>query len=128
VELEGAALAKLVHDRLITHQTVLSSLAHFVEANPDFSYKQFELFTKAALKDSQDVFALSFNDAVARDQLLTYEAKVNQNTTLKGFRAVERNAQRQLVPVAPLVCCGRGRRTGHAQRACWLCGGGAQGR
>ena len=101
VEHEGAALAKLVHDRLITHQTVLSSLAHFVEANPDFSYKQFELFTKAALKDNQDVFALSFNDAVARDQLLAYEAKVNQNTTLKGFRAVERNAQRQLVPVAP---------------------------
>ncbi len=101
VEQEGAALAKRVHDRLITHQTVLSSLAHFAEANPDFSYKQFELFTQAALKNNQDVFALSFNDAVAHDRLTAYEAKVNQTTTLKGFRAVERNAQRQLVPVAP---------------------------
>ena len=101
VEHEGGALAKLVHDRLITHQTVLSSLAHFVEANPGFSYKQFELFTQAALRDSPDVFALSFNDTVAREKLAAYEAEVNRNASSGGFRAVERNAQRQLVPVSP---------------------------
>lgn len=99
VEHEGAALAKLVHDRLITHQAVLSSLAHFVEASPDFSYSQFDLFTQAALQDNPDLFALSFNDVVFKDKLAAYEAAISKTSPLGRFRAVERNAQGQLVPV-----------------------------
>mgnify|MGYP000346616225 CR=1 FL=1 len=99
VEHEGATLGKLIQDRLITHQAVLSSLAHFVEASPDFSHRQFELFTQAALAENHDIFALSFNDAVTRAQLRAYEASVSRSSPLGAFHATERDAQRRLVPV-----------------------------
>lgn len=100
VEHEGAMLAKLIQDRLITHQAVLSSLAHFVSANPDFSYRQFELFTQAAVKENPDIFALSFNDAVPRERLRSYEADINRNSPVGRFQATERDINRNLIRVA----------------------------
>ena len=99
VEHEGATLVKLIHDRLITHQTVLSSLTHFIEVNPEFSYRQFELFTQAALEDNPDLFALSFNDMVYRDQLTMCEREVSKRSPLGGFHATEWDANRNLVRV-----------------------------
>lgn len=99
VEQEGAVLGKLIQDRLITHQAVLSSLAHFVEANPDFSYSEFEVFTQAALTENPDIFALSFNDIVPRAKLRDYEAFVSKSSHQGQFRATERDAQRRLMPV-----------------------------
>jgi diguanylate cyclase (GGDEF)-like protein/PAS domain S-box-containing protein len=51
------------------------------------------------LADNPDLFALSFNDVVPRDQLAAYEAEMSKRSPLPGFHATERNAQRQLVPV-----------------------------
>jgi diguanylate cyclase len=99
VEHEGGELAKLIHDRLITHQAVLSSLTHFIEVNPTFSRRQFEQFTQAALADNPDIFALSFNDVVPREKLATYEAEISKNSPLGAFHATERGAQRNLVRV-----------------------------
>lgn len=100
VEHDGNMLAKLIQDRLITHQAVLASLAHFVEANPAFSHRQFEVFTQAAIAENPDLFALSFNDMVPRARLQTYEAEVSRHSPLGEFHATERDAQRRLVPVA----------------------------
>lgn len=99
MEHEGTALGKLIQDRLITHQAVLSSLAHFVVANPDFSYRQFEVFTQVTLAENPDIFALSFNDMVPRAKLRAYEAFVSKSSPQRQFHATERDAQRRLVPV-----------------------------
>lgn len=99
VEDQGATLNKLIQDRLITHLAVLSSLAHFVEANPEFSYRQFELFTQAALAENPEIFALSFNDVVLREKLRNYEARVSKVSPIGEFHATERDAQRQFVRV-----------------------------
>ena len=99
VEHEGVTLQKLIQDRLITHQAVLSSLAHFVQANPDFSYRQFEVFTQAALAENRDIFALSFNDVVPRAKLRAYEATVSKSSPQGEFHVTERDAQRRLVRV-----------------------------
>ncbi len=96
---EGSTLVKLIQDRLITHQAVLSSLAHFVEANPDFSYRQFEVFTQAVIAESPDLFALSFNDVVPRHRLQEHEASVSKNSPFGDFQATERDAQQRLVRV-----------------------------
>lgn len=99
VEHEGGELVKLIHDRLLTHQTVLSSLTHFIEVNPTFSDRQFEQFTQAALGDNPDIFALSFNDVVSRDQLARYEAEIGKISPLGAFHATERGSERNLVRV-----------------------------
>ncbi len=101
LEHDGAAMAKRVQDRLITHQAILSSVAHFAEANPGFSYDQFTHFTQVSLRDHPDIFALSYNDAVSREALPAYEARISRSSPLGPFRVVERSASRQMVPVAP---------------------------
>ena len=99
VEHEGGELVKLIRDRLITHQTVLSSLTHFIEINPTFNYRQFEQFTQAALGENPDIFALSFNDVVTRDKLARYEAELSKISPLGEFHATERSSERKLVRV-----------------------------
>ena len=101
IERDGGAISRRIQDRLITHQAVLASLAHFIEAHPDFSYRQFETFIQSTLTENPDVFAFSVNDLVHRDQLRAFEAQVSQQSPWGEFRATERDAQQKLVPVTP---------------------------
>lgn len=100
LEDDGAEIARRIQDRLITHQAVLASVKHFVDAHPDFTYLQFERFTKAALAANPDIFAISFNDVVPRDRLAAYEAGYSLHSPLGPFKVTERDASKQLVPVA----------------------------
>lgn len=99
IERDGGAISRRIQDRLITHQAVLASLAHFIEAHPDFSYRQFETFIQNTLTENPDVFAFSVNDLVHRDQLRAFEAQVSQQSPWGEFHATERDAQQKLVPV-----------------------------
>ncbi len=98
---DGAALAKRIQDRLITHQAILASLSHFAEANLEFTWPQFQQFTQVSLAELPDIFALSYNDIVRLEDLAAFEARVSRNSPLGPFRVTERDARRQLVPVAP---------------------------
>jgi PAS domain S-box-containing protein len=97
---DGESIAKLIRDRLITHREVLSSLKHFIEATPDFSFKQFEIFTLITLKDNPDIFALSFNDWVTAEQRPVFEQMMNGLSPLLPFQITERNSQKDLVRAA----------------------------
>lgn len=101
LEHDGGALAKRVQDRLITHQATLASLSHFAEANLDFTWLQFQQFTQVSLAKLPDIFALSYNDVVRREDLAAFEARVSRSSPLGSFRVTERDAQRRLVPVTP---------------------------
>lgn len=96
---DGNTIAGQVQDRLIIHQTILSSLAHFAEAHPRFDFQQFARFTRESLTEYPDLFALSVNDAVSREALAGYEAWVSRSSPLGAFRATERGPERRLVPV-----------------------------
>lgn len=94
---DGETIAKQIRDRLITHREVLSSLCHFIEAIPNFTFRQFELFTMITLKDNPDIFALSFNDLVTADKRPAFEQMMNELSPLLPFQITERNHQTGLV-------------------------------
>ena len=97
---DSQIIAYRITDRLITHREVLSSLQHFIEATPDFSFRQFEQFTLVTLKDNPDIFALSFNDLVTYEQRPAFEQMVSGLSPLGPFQITERDSQRNLVPAA----------------------------
>ena len=86
-----------IADRVIVHREVLSSLKHFIEATPDFSFKQFELFTRITLQDNPDIFALSFNDLIADEKRPAFESMMSRLSPLGPFQITERNAAKKLV-------------------------------
>jgi len=94
---DGESIAKQIRDRLVTHREVLSSLCHFIEAIPHFSFRQFELFTVITLKDNPDIFALSFNDLVTPDKRPAYEQMMNDLSPMLPYQITERNSQTGLV-------------------------------
>ncbi len=98
---EGRQLADRISDHLIRHREVLASIRNFVVATPDFTFPQFERFTRHALRENPDLFALSFNDLVTEEQRDAYESRAGRLSPLPGFRITERNAQGQLVPAVP---------------------------
>ncbi len=98
---DGQKLADRISDHLIRHREVLASIRNFVVATPDFTFRQFEHFTRYALRENPDLSALSFNDLVNKAQRGAYEAFAGRLSPLPGFRITERNAQGQLVPAAP---------------------------
>ncbi len=97
LQTDGKAIAYRITDRLITHREVLSSLLHFIEATPDFSFRQFEQFTLITLQDNPDIFALSFNDLVTYDQRPAFEQMVSGLSPLGPFQITERDSQRNLI-------------------------------
>ena len=97
---DGENIAKLISDRLISHREVLASLHHFIEATPEFTFKQFEQFTKITLKDNPDIFALSFNDLITHEQRPALERTVSALSPLGTFHITERDAQKRLVNAA----------------------------
>jgi PAS domain S-box-containing protein len=100
IQNDGKIIAGHIEDRLITHREVLSSLKHFIEATPDFSFSQFEQFTRITLQDNPDIFALSFNDLVTDAMRPAFESRMSRLSPLGRFRIMERNPQGQLVPAA----------------------------
>lgn len=94
---DGAAIAKGIADRLIAHREILASLRRFVEATPDFSFKQFEQFTRITLQDNPDIFALSFNDLVRDPERTDFERRMSSLSPLGQFQITERDSERQLV-------------------------------
>ncbi|MGV8058173.1 MAG: PAS domain S-box protein [Smithellaceae bacterium] len=97
---DGEALAQRITDRLIAQREVLSSLQHFIEATPGFSFRQFEQFTSVTLQDNPDIFALSFNDLVTNDRRLSFEKAMSRLSPLGPFQITERDSRRRLVRAA----------------------------
>ncbi len=78
---------------------LLLAISHFIEATPDFSFAQFERFTRITLQANPDIFALSFNDLVSDAQRLDYEKRISALSPLGPFQITERDAERRLVRV-----------------------------
>ena len=101
LEDDGRVIARGISDRLIAHREILSSLGHFVEAAPGFTFAQFEQFTRITLKDNSDIFALSFNDLLRDEERTRFEEAMSRLSPLGPYRITERDAERRLVPAAP---------------------------
>ncbi|AUB79747.1 CHASE domain-containing protein [Candidatus Thiodictyon syntrophicum] len=97
---DGETIARRINDRLITHREVLSSLRHFIEATPDFSFAQFEQFTRLTLHDNPDIFALSFNDLVTEAERPAFERRLSAGSPFGPYRITERDRERRLIPAA----------------------------
>ncbi len=101
LEDDGRVIARRISDRLIAHREILSSLRHFVEAAPGFTFPQFEQFTRVTLRDNSDIFALSFNDLVRDGERTRFEEAMSRLSPLGPYRITERDAERKLAPAAP---------------------------
>jgi len=97
LQADGETIAKRITDRLITHREVLSSLSHFIETIPDFSFRQFEQFTLITLKDNPDIFALSFNDLITHDERPAFEKMMSGLSPLGPYQITERDSQQNLI-------------------------------
>ena len=97
LETDGAAIAKLIDNRLLAHREVLASLRRFLEVTPDLSFSQFERFTASTLLDNSDIFALSFNSDVRQSQRMSFERAMSEQTRLPGYQITERNKDNKLV-------------------------------
>jgi PAS domain S-box-containing protein len=93
-------IAERIDDRLISHREVLSSLRHFIETIPEFSFRQFEQFTRITLQDNPDIFALSFNDLIAEEDRPAFEQMMSTLSPLGPYQITERDSQKQLVRAA----------------------------
>jgi signal transduction histidine kinase len=97
---DGTKIAKRISDRLITHREVLLSLSHFIQATPNFTFNQFEHFTRVTLKDNPDIFALSYNDIVTNDQRIAHEEMMSKLSPLGSYQITERDSQQTLIRAA----------------------------
>jgi PAS domain S-box-containing protein len=100
LQANSSRIAERIADRLISHREVLSSLRHFVEAIPDFSFKEFEEFTRITLQDNPDIFALSFNDLLTDEQRLSFEQMMSRLSPLGSYQITERDSEKRLVRAA----------------------------
>ncbi|WP_295447844.1 CHASE domain-containing protein [uncultured Thiodictyon sp.] len=100
LQTDGETIARHITDRLITHREVLSSLRHFIEATPDFSFAQFQQFTRLTLQDNPDIFALSFNDLVTAAERRAFERKMSELSPLGPYQITERDRAGGLVRAA----------------------------
>lgn len=97
LQVDGGIIAKQIADRLITHREVLGSIRNFIETIQDFSFSQFEQFTRISLQDNPDIFALSFNDLISDGQRLSYEQLISGLSPLGSYRITERDRRNALV-------------------------------
>ena len=94
---DGQQLADRISDHLIRHREVLASMRNFVVATPEFTFSQFERFTRHALTENPDISALSFNDLVDEADRSDYEKWAGKLTSMPGFRITQRNLEGRLV-------------------------------
>ena len=95
VEKHGENVAQLLRQRFVAHQEALASLRRLVEVTPQMTYARFEYFTRITLKDNPDIFALSVNPYVTREQRSAFERGMRQFTP--DFEIRERDAERRLI-------------------------------
>lgn len=97
IKSDGEVIADRISDRLLIHREVLASLRHFVEATPDFSFKEFENFTKITLADNPDILGMSFNDLITQKERNEYEKIMSKKSPLGDFKITERDIKMQFV-------------------------------
>ncbi|MFA7177749.1 MAG: CHASE domain-containing protein, partial [Smithellaceae bacterium] len=98
IEADGVSIAGRIQDRMIAHREVLSSVNHFIEAMPEFTFLQFRKFTRITLQDNPDISALSFNDLVLLEDRAAYESQMSALSPLGSYRITERDGQQRLAP------------------------------
>ena len=79
---------------------VLSSLRSLAEVAPELDQDTFEHFSRHALADHPEIFALSFNYYVTAVRRADFEAMQAKRSDMPGFSIRERAADGQLVPAA----------------------------
>lgn len=100
LQTDGQAIAKRIADRLVTHREVLASLRNFIEVTPDFTFSQFDLFTRITLQRHPDIFALSFNDFVSREERPAYEQRMRSLAPFGSPQITEYDPRHKLVRAA----------------------------
>ncbi len=90
-------VAQALDRRLLSHHEALSSLRRLIEVTPNTTFGQFEHFTKLALEDNPDIFALSFNPYLRLDERANFEAQMAIGTGLPTFRIKERDPEKRFV-------------------------------
>ena len=97
LEADSEIVFHRIADRVIAHREVLSSLRRFIEATPDFSFEQFEVFTRITLQDNPDIFALSFNDLITDEKRPAFESMMSRLSPMGSFQITERDAAGKLI-------------------------------
>ena len=97
---EGETLAREISQRLVAHHEALLALRRFIEVTPEIRAGQFAYFIEATLRDDPDIFALSYNPYVSRQQRDAFEREMALRTATPGYRITQRDAQNRLVPSA----------------------------
>ncbi|BAO29625.1 CHASE domain-containing protein [Sulfuritalea hydrogenivorans] len=93
----GEDLARRLDQRFIAHQEALAALKRLIEVSPDMSYAHFEHFTRITLGENPDIFALSFNPRVRREDRAAFERRMARATPKADFEITERDAERRLI-------------------------------
>ncbi len=97
---QGQKIARMLDHRLIALHEALSSLRRLIEVYPDMSFRQFEHFTRITLHENRDIFALSYNSYISRQQRTDFEKAMAIKTDTPGFRITERNHENRLMSAA----------------------------
>ena len=97
---DAASISGAISDRLSAQREVLASLQRFVVAMPDYSYEQFESFTRITLAGNPDIRALSINDLVTDEGRAAYERDIASKLPMAGFEIKEAGANGKLVRAA----------------------------
>ncbi len=100
VAADGERIERRIADRLLTQREVLASLRNFAEVTPDFTFAQFEQFTRSALADNPDVFAVSFNDLLPDALRADFERRMGELSPLGRYQVTERGPDGKLVRAA----------------------------
>ncbi|SFN37728.1 PAS domain S-box-containing protein [Formivibrio citricus] len=98
LQADGEALAKDISQRLVAHREVLLSLRRFIEVTPEIRFSQFSYLIETTLRDEPDIFALSYNPYVRRQQREAFERDMAGKTAMPGYRIIERDNQNRLAP------------------------------
>jgi len=94
----GEEVAKVLGERFIAHTEALASLARLVEVTPGMTYDQFEYFTRITRIENPDIFALSFNPFVLREDRVAIEKQLALRNGIDSFQIMERTPEGKLIP------------------------------
>ena len=83
------------------HQEVLEGLSSFFESSEEVNRDEFASYTASALRRFPNLQALSWNPIVTADELDAFEQRIRADGEFPDFTVTERDAQGELVPVAP---------------------------
>lgn len=93
----GEQLARVLEQRFIAHAEALAALQRLIVVTPDMSYAQFDHFTRITLLDNPDIFALSYNPYVRKEDRAKIERQMAVATQKTDFEITERDPRLGLV-------------------------------